>query len=147
MSDAQKRHAVTKEFLDLMPLTLALAGLPQSELGKYFSEEQIETRLLSCVMRIKRHVRWHVNWSSIGIDQSACPASPGAVILRGDSPSANQLFGAQIGDCGFIIDVPHIDSPRRSVDRFYRPSRPSPEIWFPLHRPARPSPPCRTTIA
>jgi len=32
-----------------MPLTLALAGLPQSERGKYYSEEQIESRLF--VMR------------------------------------------------------------------------------------------------
>ena len=32
-----------------MPLTLAIAGLPQSERGKYYSEEQIEGRLF--VMR------------------------------------------------------------------------------------------------
>lgn len=40
--DMQKRY---REFLDLMPLTLALAGLPPSEHGKYYNEEQIETRL------------------------------------------------------------------------------------------------------
>jgi hypothetical protein len=40
-SDVQRRY---KEFLDLMPLTLTLAGLPPSELGRYFTEEQIETR-------------------------------------------------------------------------------------------------------
>ena len=40
-SDIQRRY---KEFLDLMPLTLTLAGLPPSELGRYFTEEQIETR-------------------------------------------------------------------------------------------------------
>jgi hypothetical protein len=33
-----------REFLDLLPLTLALAGLPQSDIGKYFTEEQIEAR-------------------------------------------------------------------------------------------------------
>lgn len=33
-----------REFLDLMPLTLALAGLPHSEPGRYYNEEQIETR-------------------------------------------------------------------------------------------------------
>jgi len=49
VSDPQETQRRYKEFLDLMPLTLALAGLPQSELGKYFSEEQIETRLF--VMR------------------------------------------------------------------------------------------------
>ncbi len=36
-----------KEFMDLLPLTLALAGLPNSEHGKYYSEEQIETRLFA----------------------------------------------------------------------------------------------------
>ena len=49
MSDAQETQRRYKEFLDLMPLTLALAGLPQSESGKYYSEEQIESRLF--VMR------------------------------------------------------------------------------------------------
>ncbi len=43
-SDIQRRY---KEFLDLLPLTLALAGLPQSEHGKYYNEEQIETRLFA----------------------------------------------------------------------------------------------------
>lgn len=43
-SDAQEQQRRYKEFLDLLPLTLALAGLPQSEPGKYFSEEQIESR-------------------------------------------------------------------------------------------------------
>jgi hypothetical protein len=33
--------------MDLMPLTLALAGLPTSEPGRYFNEEQIETRLFA----------------------------------------------------------------------------------------------------
>ncbi len=45
MSDPAEQQRRYREFLDLMPLTLALAGLPQSELGRYFSEEQIETRL------------------------------------------------------------------------------------------------------
>lgn len=40
--DTQRRY---REFLDLLPLTLALAGLPESERGRYFTEEQIETRL------------------------------------------------------------------------------------------------------
>ena len=41
-SDQQRRY---REFLDLLPLTLALAGLPESERGKLYSEEQIETRV------------------------------------------------------------------------------------------------------
>ena len=41
-SDDLKRRY--REFLDLMPLTLALAGLPRSESGRYYTEEQIESR-------------------------------------------------------------------------------------------------------
>ena len=41
---AQSQQRRYKEFLDLMPLTIALAGLPASEPGRYFNEEQIETR-------------------------------------------------------------------------------------------------------
>ncbi len=33
--------------MDLLPLTLALAGLPHSESGRYYTEEQIETRLFA----------------------------------------------------------------------------------------------------
>ncbi len=40
-SDQQRRY---REFLDLLPLTLALAGLPPSEAGRYFTAEQIESR-------------------------------------------------------------------------------------------------------
>ena len=43
-SDQQRRY---KEFLDLLPLTLALAGLPHSEPGRYFTAEQIESRLFT----------------------------------------------------------------------------------------------------
>jgi hypothetical protein len=39
-SDLQQRY---RQFLDLMPLTIALAGLPASE-GRLFNEEQIEAR-------------------------------------------------------------------------------------------------------
>ncbi len=41
-SDQQRRY---KEFLDLLPLTLSLAGLPTSEPGRYFTAEQIESRV------------------------------------------------------------------------------------------------------
>ncbi|MCA8993444.1 MAG: hypothetical protein KDA69_13775 [Planctomycetaceae bacterium] len=43
-NDQQRRY---REFLDLLPLTLALAGLPQSEHGRYYNEEQIETRVFA----------------------------------------------------------------------------------------------------
>jgi hypothetical protein len=43
-ADLQRNY---KEFLDLLPLTLALAGLPHSETGKYCTEEQIEARVFT----------------------------------------------------------------------------------------------------
>jgi hypothetical protein len=43
-NEQQRRY---REFLDLLPLTLALAGLPVSEPGRYYGEEQIETRLFA----------------------------------------------------------------------------------------------------
>lgn len=39
-SDLQQKY---RQFLDLLPLTIALAGLPESE-GRLFGEEQIEAR-------------------------------------------------------------------------------------------------------
>jgi hypothetical protein len=41
VAEQQRRY---REFLDLMPLTIALAGLPVSDTGKYYTEEQMETR-------------------------------------------------------------------------------------------------------
>ena len=43
-SDQQRRY---KEFLDLLPLTLSLAGLPTSDPGRYFTAEQIESRVFT----------------------------------------------------------------------------------------------------
>ncbi|MFN0198736.1 MAG: hypothetical protein ACKVT0_18470 [Planctomycetaceae bacterium] len=45
MADPNELQRKYREFLDLLPLTIALAGLPHSEIGKYYSEEQIESRL------------------------------------------------------------------------------------------------------
>ena len=47
MTDANEQQRRYREFLDLLPLTLALAGLPASESGKYYSEEQIESRMFT----------------------------------------------------------------------------------------------------
>ena len=44
MAEPNEQTRRYREFLDLMPLTLSLAGLPPSEVGRYFNEEQIETR-------------------------------------------------------------------------------------------------------
>ena len=43
-NDLQRNY---KEFLDLLPLTLALAGLPHSESGRYYTDEQIEARVFT----------------------------------------------------------------------------------------------------
>src|SRR5688572_20471205 len=43
-NETQRKY---KEFMELLPLTLALAGLPPSEVGRYFGEEQIETRVFA----------------------------------------------------------------------------------------------------
>ena len=42
-SDLQQKY---RQFLDLMPLTISLAGLPTSE-GRLYSEEQIEARAIT----------------------------------------------------------------------------------------------------
>jgi hypothetical protein len=43
-ADVQRRY---KEFCDLLPLTIALAGLPTSDHGKYYNDEQIQSRLFT----------------------------------------------------------------------------------------------------
>ncbi|MDB5875842.1 MAG: hypothetical protein JWQ07_5284 [Ramlibacter sp.] len=42
-ADLQQKY---RQFLDLMPLTIALAGLPPSE-HRLFSEEQVEARAIT----------------------------------------------------------------------------------------------------
>lgn len=44
VADQQRRY---REFLDLLPLTISIAGLPTSEVGKYYTEEQMETRIFA----------------------------------------------------------------------------------------------------
>ena len=46
-SDSDKINKRYREFVDLLPLTLALAGLPPSESGRYYNEEQMETRMFT----------------------------------------------------------------------------------------------------
>ena len=42
-ADLQQRY---RQFLDLLPLTISLSGLPTSE-GRLYSEEQIEARAIT----------------------------------------------------------------------------------------------------
>ncbi len=39
-----RQQLKVREFMSLLPLTLAIAGLPESEHGKYFTEGQMEAR-------------------------------------------------------------------------------------------------------
>jgi hypothetical protein len=41
---ADRQQQKVTEFMRLLPLTLAVAGLPDSEPGKYFNEGQMENR-------------------------------------------------------------------------------------------------------
>ena len=54
-SDLQVRY---KQFLELMPLTIALAGLPPSDHGKSFSDDQLEARAMTIkkAYRQARHI-------------------------------------------------------------------------------------------
>jgi hypothetical protein len=47
MSDLEKQQQRVKEFMSLLPLTIELAGLPKSEHGRYYTQDQIEARLIT----------------------------------------------------------------------------------------------------
>lgn len=47
MTDAEKQQAKLREFMSLLPLTAELAGLPRSEPGRYYSEDQIQARAIT----------------------------------------------------------------------------------------------------
>jgi hypothetical protein len=47
VTDANEQQRRYREFLDLLPLTLSLAGLPSSDTGRYYTEEQIEARVFT----------------------------------------------------------------------------------------------------
>ena len=41
---ADRAQMKQREFMQLLPLTLAIAGLPECEHGKYYNEGQLEVR-------------------------------------------------------------------------------------------------------
>ncbi len=47
MNDTEKQQQRMREFIQLLPLTSELAGLPHSDHGKYFTPEQIEARAIT----------------------------------------------------------------------------------------------------
>ncbi len=42
--EAERQQQKVKEFMSLLPLTLAIAGLPGSDAGRHFTESQLEAR-------------------------------------------------------------------------------------------------------
>jgi hypothetical protein len=42
--DVERQQQKAKEFMSLLPLTLAIAGMQKCEPGKHFSESQLEAR-------------------------------------------------------------------------------------------------------
>jgi hypothetical protein len=47
MPENDKQQQRVKEFMQLLPVTVELAGLPKSEHGRYYSQEQIEARAIT----------------------------------------------------------------------------------------------------
>jgi hypothetical protein len=43
-AERQQQQQKVKEFMGLLPLTLAIAGLPGCDPGKHFTESQLEAR-------------------------------------------------------------------------------------------------------
>ena len=42
--NAERKQQQVREFMQLLPLTLEIAGLPHAEPGKYYNEGQMEAR-------------------------------------------------------------------------------------------------------
>jgi hypothetical protein len=45
--EVERQQQKAKEFMSLLPLTLAIAGLSEAEPGKHFTESQLEARATS----------------------------------------------------------------------------------------------------
>jgi hypothetical protein len=55
---AERQQQRAREFMSLLPLTLSIAGLPEGEPGKLFTEGQLESRAttIKIAYRIARQV-------------------------------------------------------------------------------------------
>ncbi len=51
--EAERQQQKAKEFMSLLPLTVELAGLPECEPGKHFTESQLEARATSLRLAYK----------------------------------------------------------------------------------------------
>jgi hypothetical protein len=53
---ADRQRQKINEFMQILPLTLAIAGLPQGEHGKYFNDGQLELRA-NAIRAAYKHAR------------------------------------------------------------------------------------------
>jgi len=55
---AERQQQKVREFMSLLPLTLAIAGLPECEHGKHFNEGQMDARAttLKAAYKIARQI-------------------------------------------------------------------------------------------
>ncbi len=55
---ADRQQQKVREFMNLMPLTMAIAGLPECEPGKHFNDGQMEARAttLRAAYKVARQV-------------------------------------------------------------------------------------------
>lgn len=55
---ADQKQVKVREFMSLLPLTLAIAGLPECEAGKHFNEGQMDARAttLKSAYKIARQI-------------------------------------------------------------------------------------------
>lgn len=44
MADPQQTPPTLEQFLQLLPMTAVIAGLPQGEQGKYYNDDQMDLR-------------------------------------------------------------------------------------------------------
>jgi hypothetical protein len=47
MADATEVQQRYRQFMELLPLTIALAGLPPSDHGRAFTDDQLESRAMT----------------------------------------------------------------------------------------------------
>lgn len=57
-SDVERQQQKYREFMSLLPLTLAIAGLPEADAGRYFTEGQLDARAtaLKAAYKVARQI-------------------------------------------------------------------------------------------
>lgn len=57
-SDVERQQQKYREFMSLLPLSLAIAGLPDAEAGRYFTDGQLDARAtaLKAAYKVARQI-------------------------------------------------------------------------------------------